>query len=103
MDKPMRAGMQTLQRTPNVRRTSERQGAIPDALDILERLGSAVTIRRSCEIYGQRPADGVLLVDRFRLRPHRVVDGRRATAGQRIPVAGRRTRRGRSGRVCFRC
>ena len=49
----MPAGMKTLQQTPNVRRTSERQGAIPDALDILEQFGSAVTIRRSCEIYGQ--------------------------------------------------
>ena len=49
----MRAGMQTLQRTPNMRRTGKRQGAIPDALDILEQFGSAVTIGRSCEIYGQ--------------------------------------------------
>ena len=45
--------MQTLQQTPKVRRTSEGQGAIPDTLDILEQFGSAVTIRRSCEIYGQ--------------------------------------------------
>ena len=49
----MRAGFQTLQRSHCTSKPTEPQRPTPDALDLLEQFGSADSVQRGCEIYGQ--------------------------------------------------
>jgi CRP/FNR family transcriptional regulator, nitrogen fixation regulation protein len=49
----MHASLQTLQPTRGIPTITQRQPGAPDALDLLEQFGTAVTVQREHEIHGQ--------------------------------------------------